>query len=177
MQYPNRKMNFAHRIIKAKSKFWMKISIEMLEVIREIFRLDFREVVPIYCAIVLVFYHKTSNTIYGVYKRNKNKISITKLSKLFIDANKMRNKISELKKNPNDRFTLHHGSHKYKTKDDLISNYIIAKTNMYPRIQFYQGKYDTYLQRSVASALSTTFRNDKSNRFGDLILQISYIDN
>ena len=47
---------------------------------------------------------------------------------------------------------------------------------MYPRIQFYQGKYDTCVQRSAASALSTIFRNDKSNHFGDLILQISNID-
>ena len=62
------------------------------------------------------------------------------------------------------------------TKDDLTSNYSIAKTNIYPRIQFYQGKYDSCLQWSVASALSTIFSNDKSNRFGDLILQISNID-
>ena len=148
----------------------------MLEVIRKIFRLDFREVVSIYCAVDSVFYHKTSNTIYGVYKHNNVEISITKLSKSFIDANKLRDRISEFKNNPNVRFTLHHGSHKYKTEDDLTSDYIIAKTNMYPRIQFYQGKYDTCLQRSVASALFTIFRNDKSNHFGDLILQISNID-
>ena len=176
MQYPNEKTKFAQRIIKAKHKYWMKFSIEMLEVIRKIFRLDFREVVSIYCAVDSVFYHKTSNTIYGVYKHNKNEISITKLSKSFIDANKLRDRISEFKNNPNVRFTLHHGSCKYKTEDDLTSDYIIAKTNMYPRIQFYQGKYDTCLQRSVASALSTIFRNDKSNHFGDLILQISNID-
>ena len=71
---------------------------------------------------------------------------------------------------------MHHGSCEYKTEDDLISDYIIAKTNMYTRIQFYQGKYDTCLQRSVASALFTIFRNDNSNHFGDLILQISNID-
>ena len=71
---------------------------------------------------------------------------------------------------------MQHGSHKYKTKEDLTSNYIIAKTNMYPRIRFYQGKCDTCLQLSVASALSTIFRNDKSNQFGDLILQTSNID-
>ena len=146
MQYPNQKLNFAQRIIKAKHKYWMKFSIEMLEVIRKIFRLDFREVVSIYCAVDSVFYHKTSNTIYGVYKHNKNEISITKLSKSFIDANKLRDRISEFKNNPNVRFTLHHGSHKYKTEDDLTSDYIIAKTNMYPRIQFYQGKYDTVFQ-------------------------------
>ena len=91
-------MSFAQRIIKAKPKYWMKFSIEMLEVIRKIFRLDFREVVSIYCAVDSVFYHKSSNTIYGVYKHNNNEISITKLSKSFIDTNKMRDKISELKK-------------------------------------------------------------------------------
>ena len=47
---------------------------------------------------------------------------------------------------------------------------------MYPKIRFYQGKYDTCLQQSVASTISSLFRNDKSNQFGDLILQISYID-
>ena len=47
---------------------------------------------------------------------------------------------------------------------------------MYSRIRFYQGKYDTCLQQTVASVLSTIFSNDKLNRFGDLILQISNID-
>ena len=100
MQYPNRKINFAQRIIKAKPKFWMKSWIK-------IFRLDFREVVSIYCVVDSVFYHKMSNTIYGIYIHNNVKISITKLFKSFIDANKMKDKIS-----PNVRFTLHNGSQK-----------------------------------------------------------------
>jgi len=154
----------------------MKFSIEMLEVIRKIFRLDFREVVSIYCAIDSVFYHKSSNTMYGVYKHNNNEISITKLSKSFIDSNNMRRKISECKNNPNKRFSLHHGSHKSVTEEDLTSINIVAKKNMYPEIRFYQGKYDTCLQRSVASALSTIFINDKSNQVGDLILHINNID-
>ena len=33
--------------------------------------------------------------------------------------------------------SLYHGSHKYKTKDDLTLNYIIAKTNIHPRLRFY----------------------------------------
>ena len=176
MQYPNQKKDFAQRIIKAKPKYWMKFSIEMLEVIRKIFRLDFREVVSIYCAIDSVFYHKSSNTMYGVYKHNNNEISITKLSKSFIDSNNMRRKISECKNNPNKRFSLHHGSHKSVTEEDLTSINIVAKKNMYPEIRFYQGKYDTCLQRSVASALSTIFINDKSNQVGDLILHINDID-
>ena len=52
-----------------------------------------------------------SYSIYVVYKHNTVKILITKLSKSFIDVNKMRDKISELNKN------------KYKTKDDLTSNF------------------------------------------------------
>ena len=76
----------------------MKFSIEMLEVIRKIFRLDFREVVSIYYEIDSIFYHKTSNIIFGVYKHNNIEISVTKSSKSFIDANKMRVKISEVKK-------------------------------------------------------------------------------
>ena len=75
----------------------MKFSIEILEVIHKIFRLDFRKVLLIYCAIDSVFYHEMSHTIYGVYKHNNVKISITKLSKSFIDA-KMRDKILEIKK-------------------------------------------------------------------------------
>ena len=129
MQYPNQKMNFAQRIITAKPKFWMKFSIEILEVKRRIFRLDFREVVSIYCAINSIFYHKSSNTIYEVCKRNKNEISFIKLSKSFIDTNKMRDKISELKRKLDVQYTFHHGSHKYKTVNDLTTNYIIAKTN------------------------------------------------
>ena len=42
MQYPNQKMNFAQIIIKAKPKFWMKFSIEMLEVIRKIINTGFQ---------------------------------------------------------------------------------------------------------------------------------------
>ena len=83
---------------KTKPKFWMKFSIEMLEVIRKFFRLDFLEEVSIYCAVDSVFYHKTNNTIYGVYKHDKTEISITKLSKSFIDVNKLRDRISEFKK-------------------------------------------------------------------------------
>ena len=71
----------------------MKFSIEMLDVMHKIFRLDFMEVVSIYCAVDSVFYHKMSNTIHGIYKHNKNGISITKVSKSFIDANKMRDEI------------------------------------------------------------------------------------
>ena len=71
---------------------------------------------------------------------------------------------------------MNHGSHKSKTNEDLTSTYIVAKTNMHPKIRFYQGKYDTCLQRSVASALSFIFSNDKLNRIGDLILQINNID-
>ena len=56
--------------------------------------------------------------MHGIYKHNNVKISITKLSKSFINANRMRDKISKFKNNPNVRFTLHQGSHKYKTKED-----------------------------------------------------------
>ena len=97
MHYPHQKINFTQRLIKATPKFWMKFSIVMLEVICKIFRLDFREVVLVYYIIDSVFYHKMRNTRYGVYKHNNVKISITKISKSFIDANKTRVNISELK--------------------------------------------------------------------------------